>query len=74
MHYILFILRGVLVQSALNSFPLPDNSYWKCLQTLMCKSMLTPMFIKMYVKLKHIHLASNVEVEKLTSKVNAAGW
>ena len=32
--------------------------------------MLRTMFIKMYVKLKHIHLASYVEVEKLTSKVN----
>ena len=41
---------------------------------LSCKSMLPTMFIKMCVKLKHIHLASSVEVEKLTSKVNAALW
>ena len=41
---------------------------------LLCKSMLPTMFIKMCVKLKHIHLASYVEVEKLTSKVNAALW
>ena len=33
--------------------------------------MLPAMFIKMCVKLKHIHLASYVEVEELTSKVNA---
>ena len=39
---------------------------------LLFKSMLPTMFIKIYVKLKHIHLASYVEVEKLTSKVNAA--
>ena len=39
---------------------------------LLCKSMLPTMFVKMCVKLKHIHLASYVEVEKLTSKVNAA--
>ena len=39
---------------------------------LSCKSILPTMFIKMCVKLKHIHLASYVEVEKLTSKVNAA--
>ena len=38
----------------------------------MCKSMLATMFIKMYVKLKHVNVASHVEVEKLTSKVNAA--
>ena len=38
---------------------------------LLCKSMLPTMFIKMCVKLKHIHLASYVEVEKLTPKVNA---
>ena len=38
----------------------------------MCKSMLPTMFIKMCVKLKHIHLVSYVEVEKLTSEVNAA--
>ena len=34
--------------------------------------MLPTVLIKMCVKLKHIHLASYVEVEKLTSKVNAA--
>ena len=41
---------------------------------LSCKSMLPTMFIKMCVKLKYIHLASYVEVQKLTSKVNAALW
>ena len=41
---------------------------------LLCNSMLPTMFIKMCVKLKHIHRASYVEVEKLTSKVNAALW
>ena len=39
---------------------------------LLCKSMLPTMFIKMCIKLKHVHLPSYVEVEKLTSKVNAA--
>ena len=39
---------------------------------LLCKSMLPIMLIKMCVKLKLLHLASYVEVEKLTSKVNAA--
>ena len=39
---------------------------------LLCKSMLPNMFIKMCVKLKQIHLASYLEVEKLTSKVNAS--
>ena len=39
---------------------------------LLCKSMLPTMFINMCAKLKHIHLASCVEAEKLTSKVNAA--
>ena len=39
---------------------------------LLCKSILPTIFIKMYVKLKPIHLASYVEIEKLTSKVNAA--
>ena len=34
--------------------------------------MLPAMFIKMCVKIKQIHLASYVEVEKLTSKLNAA--
>ena len=38
---------------------------------LLCKSMLPTMFIKMCVKLKQIHLAWNVELEKLTSKLNA---
>ena len=38
------------------------------------KSMLPTMFIKICVKLKHIHLASYVEAEKLTSKVNASLW
>ena len=74
MHYILFTLCGVADQNALKSFSLPDNSYWKFLQTVMCKLMLPTMFIKMCVKLKHIHLASYVEVEKLTSKVNAVSW
>ena len=39
MHYILFTLCGVSDQNVLNSFSLPDNSYWKCLQTDMSKSM-----------------------------------
>ena len=39
---------------------------------LLCKSMLPTMFIKMCVKLNHIHLSSYVGVEKLTLKVNAA--
>ena len=39
---------------------------------LLSKSMLPTMFIKRCIKLKHIHLASYVEVEKLNSKVNAA--
>ena len=38
MPYILFTLCGVSDQNALNSFSLPDNSYWKCLQTVMSKS------------------------------------
>ena len=41
---------------------------------LLCKSMLPTMFIKMCVKLNHIHLASYVGVEELTLKVNAALW
>ena len=41
---------------------------------LSCNSMLPTMFIKMCVKLKHIHLASYVEVDKLTSTVNATLW
>ena len=41
---------------------------------LLCKSMLPTMFIKMCVKLNHIHLASYVGVEKLTLKVNAVLW
>ena len=36
--------------------------------------MFPTMFIKMCVKLEHIHLASYVEVEKRTLKVNAALW
>ena len=44
-----------------------ENVYW-----LLCKSMLSAMFIKLSVKLKHIHLASYVGVEKLAAKVNAA--
>ena len=39
---------------------------------LLSKSVLPTTFIKMCIKLKHIHLASYVEVEKLNSKVNAA--
>ena len=39
---------------------------------LLCKSMLPTMFIKLCVKLKHIHLASYVGVEKIAPKVNAA--
>ena len=52
--------------------------YWQTIlienvcKLLICKSMLPTMLIKMCVKLKHIHLASYVEGEKLTSKVNAA--
>ena len=38
---------------------------------LLCKLMLPTMFIKLCVKLKHIHLASYVGVEKPASKVNA---
>ena len=41
---------------------------------LLCKPMLPTMFINIYLKLKDIHLASYVEVEKLASKVNAALW
>ena len=41
---------------------------------LLCKSMLPTMFINMCVKLKKIYLASNVELEELTSKLNAALW
>ena len=37
---------------------------------LLCEWMLPTIIIKMCVKLKHIHLVSYVEVEKLTSKVN----
>ena len=39
---------------------------------LLCKSMLPTMLINLCVKLKHLHLASYVGVEKLTSKINAA--
>ena len=39
---------------------------------LLCKSMLPTMSIKRCAKFKHIHLASYVGVEKLTSEVNAA--
>ena len=38
---------------------------------LLRKPMLPTMLIKMCVKLKQIHLASNMELEKLTSKLNA---
>ena len=41
---------------------------------LLCKPMLPTMFIKIYIKLNQIHLTSYVEVEKLTSNVNAALW
>ena len=41
---------------------------------MLCKPMLLSMFIKMCVKLNHIHLASYMEVEKLASKINAALW
>ena len=39
---------------------------------LFCKSIVPTMFIRMCVKLKHIHLASYVEAEKLNSRVNVA--
>ena len=41
---------------------------------LLSKSLLPTMFIKMCIKLKDIHLASYLGVEKLSSKVNAALW
>ena len=50
------------------------KDYWKCLQTVMCKSILPFMFMKICAKLKHIDLESYVKVEKLTSKVNVALW
>ena len=50
------------------------KNYWKCLQTVKCKSILPIMFMKICEKLKHIDLTSYVEVEKLTSKVNASLW
>ena len=39
-----------------------------------CRLLSKSLFIKMCIKLKHIHLASYLGVEKLTSKVNAALW
>ena len=39
---------------------------------LLCKSVLRTMFIKLFVKLKHIYMTSYVGVKKLTSKVNVA--
>ena len=39
---------------------------------LLCTSMLPTMFIKLCLKLKHIHLTSYVNEEKLAAKVNAA--
>ena len=35
MLYIFFTLYGVQDQKPFNSFSLPYNSYWKCLQTVM---------------------------------------
>ena len=43
-------------------FLLPCNSYWNFYR-LLCKSMIPTVFLKMFVKLKHIYLASYVEVE-----------
>ena len=39
---------------------------------LLCKSMLATIFIKLCVKLKHIHLALYVGLEKLVANVNGA--
>ena len=73
MHYIFSTLGGVLDQNVLNSFLLPYNSFWKCLQTVM-QANASNYIYQDVCKVKPIHLASYVEVEKLTSKVNAALW
>ena len=73
MHYICFTFCDVSDQNGLNSF----RCYTILIKNfcrLLCKSMLPTLFITMCAKLKHIHLSSYVEAEKLTSKVNAALW
>ena len=70
MHYICFTLCDVYDQNALNSFRY-HTTLIENVCILLWKSMLPTMFMKMCVKLKHIYLASYVEVEKRTLKVNA---
>ena len=62
MHFIFFTLGGVLDQNVLNSFLLPYNSFWKCLQTVM------------QVNASNYIYQDVCKVEKLTSKVNSALW
>ena len=71
MHYIFLTLCGVETKmplTVLNCHTVLIENVCK----LLCKLILRTMFIKVCVKLKHIHLASYVGVKKLTSKVNAA--
>ena len=70
MHYIFLTLGGVKTKmslAVLNCHTILIENVCR----LLCKSMLPTMFIKLCIKWKHIHLASYVGVEKLTSKVNA---
>ena len=56
-HYICFTLCGVWDQNALNNFHC-HTILFENVSRLLCKSMLPTKFIKMCVKLEHIHLAS----------------
>ena len=71
MHYIFLTLCGVktkLPLTVLNCHTMLIENVCRLLR----KSMLPTMVIKLCVKLKYIHQASPVGVEKLTSKVNSA--
>ena len=73
MHYIFLTLCGVKTKMPLTVL----NCHTVLIENvcrLLYKSMLPTIFIKLCVKLKHIHLVSYVGVEKLTSKGNAALW
>ena len=72
-HYIFLpcmVYKTKLPLTVLHCHTVLIENVWR----LLCKSMLPSMFIKMCVRLKHILWVSNVELEKLTWKVNAALW
>ena len=67
-----FFFPGVVFKTKIPLTVLNFHAIIENVCRLLFKSMLPTMFIQLCVKLKHIHLASYVGVEKHTAKLNVA--